>query len=461
MKNHISCILCLVAGLSVFSSCLDIKLDNQFSDPHAITTPATARELLASAYNSLPRYQLELSVLSDDFVPTRYALQYAELHNLYQWQDKAIDDLSSLVWNDYYLTVAYLNALLARLGGVQCENEADVLEVEKVRSEALVLKALCYFDLLRLYAPPYSPATELSDGIILKNRLELDFLPRSSVRDCVMEIDRLFKEAAKTENTGAPVYYLGTEAQNALRAEFELYRGNYGKVVDFGLPLLADLESKLTSDSFSELWSVNPSTERLFAPTIFDPFYISLNYDREKGDYFSLSPKLNYQDEDTRKEWSEYQTPMEGVKSLGKYNRMYYENSEVRYVNSLRYAGVCLDVAEAYARNNATKSAIDLMNRYLNARGLPDMDSSLEGDELVEAILAERQKEFVGEGVRYFDLKRTAGVVSRQDVSGKPLSSIGADDYRRLFPIPQSEYKYNPNITEADQNPGWPYQKTE
>ena len=461
MKNHISHILSLVACLSVLNSCLDIKLDNQFSDPNAIVTPETARELLATAYNSIPRYQLELSVLSDDFVPTRYALQYAELHNLYQWQDKAIDDLSSLVWNDYYMTVAYLNSLLARLDGVKCEDGDDYAEVEKIRSEALTLKALCYFDLLRLYAQPYSPSTELSDGIILKNRLELDFLPRSSVKECVAEIDRLFVQASRTVISNSPVYYLGTEAQNALRVQFELYRGNYTKVIEYGLPLLGDLESRLTPDSFDALWSLDFSAERIFAPTIFDPFYISLNYDREKGDYFSLAPGLNYNEGDTRRGWSEYQSPMEGVKSLGKYNRMYYENSEVRYVNTLRYAGVCFDVAEAYARTDAPEAAIGLMDRYLSARGLSAMDSSLQGEQLVEAILAEKHKEFVGEGVRYFDLKRTAKSIEKQDVAGKPLSAISGSDYRRLFPIPQSEYKYNPKITEANQNPGWPYQKTE
>ena len=44
---------------------LDIRLEDQFSDPYAITDTETARELLASAYNSLPRFQMEFSILSD------------------------------------------------------------------------------------------------------------------------------------------------------------------------------------------------------------------------------------------------------------------------------------------------------------------------------------------------------------------------------------------------------------
>ena len=48
----------------------DIPYENQFSDPDAVTTPAAARELLASAYSELPTPEFNLSVLGDDFEPT-------------------------------------------------------------------------------------------------------------------------------------------------------------------------------------------------------------------------------------------------------------------------------------------------------------------------------------------------------------------------------------------------------
>jgi hypothetical protein len=35
------------------------------------------------------------------------------------------------------------------------------------------------------------------------------------------------------------------------------------------------------------------------------------------------------------------------VRALGKYNRMYYENLTVRYINTMRYSGVCFAAAEA------------------------------------------------------------------------------------------------------------------
>ena len=121
----------------------------------------------------------------------------------------------------------------------------------------------------------------------------------------------------------------------------------------------------------------------------------------------------------------------------------------------------CAMAAEAYARDNQPDEALALMNEYLVARGCTPLDESLSGDALVEAILKEKQKEFVGEGTRFFDLKRMGVPVVRYNESGSQAMTIAVDDYRHLFPIPQSEYRYNENITAEHQNPGWSYEVAE
>ena len=458
MKKYISYLMSVL----LLGGCLNIKLEDQYADPDAITTTSTARELLASAYNSLPRYQMELSILSDDFVPTNHAGKYVEMLNLYNWQEKAIDDLSDNIWNEYYMTVAIVNALLPRMENIRPKDEADELELENIRSEAKALKAMCYFDLLRLYGPVYDEANLSKDGIILKHRLELDFLQRSSVKDCADEIERLLTDALKAENSDAEVFYLSTSAVKALLAEFELYRGNYDDAVSCGLPLLNGAESRWTKTEYDNLWADNASADRVFAPYIFDSFYQDLCYDKASGDYFVLDPAMIYYVADVRKDWASYTISMNGsqVITLGKYNRMYYDNATVRYINTIRYSGVCFTVAEAYARDGEYELACQTVNRLLNAYGAQPLDESLKGDALIEAILAEKQKEFAGEGVRFFDLKRHGKRLSKKGNFGTGVSAtIQPGDYRWLFPIPQSEYRYNDKITQN--NPGWPFIKTE
>jgi hypothetical protein len=73
--------------------------------------------------------------------------------------------------------------------------------------------------------------------------------------------------------------------------------------------------------------------------------------------------------------------------------------------------------------------------------------------ELLEKILDEKQKEFVGEGLRFFDLKRLNKDIIRYKVDSESIDrTISADDFRRVFPIPLSEIKQNKKI---EQNPGW------
>ena len=444
-------IITYISALFLFAGCsLDIRLEDQFSDPYAITDSETARELLASAYNSLPRFQMEFSILADDFYPTSLSQKYAELLNLYNWQEKAIADFSSNVWNEYYMTVAIVNALLPRLEKLTPKTDQDAVEMARIRSEAYALKAMCYFDLVRLYGP-----------IVIKNRLEFETLPRSSVDACLEEIDRLLDEAEKVTDNETEVFYMSTTAVKALRVEFELHRGDYGAAAALAEDMLEGAENRWTKASFENLWSANASDDRIFAPYIFDSFYTDLCYDKAKGDYFILSNEVVYDEADLRKNWSEYgfQMTSGSVRALGKYNRMYYENTTVRYINTLRYSGVCFAAAEAYARDENAEAAVAMVNRLLGAYGAELVDDSLEGEALIEAILVQKHKEFVGEGVRYFDLKRLAKPLKRYKNLGTSLNStIAADDYRWLFPIPEAEYKYNDMM---DQNPEWPFIKTE
>ena len=437
---------------------LDIKLEDQFSDPDAITTIDAARELLASAYNSLPRHQVDFSLLSDDLVPTNLSSKYAEMINLYNWQEKAMVTLSSNVWNEYYMTIAIINALLSRLNDVKTDDE---LELEKVRSEAKALKAMCYLDLLRLYGPVWSEENAQKDCIVLKNRLELDFLPRSTMEKCIEEVRTLLSEALQVENEATSIFYLSTTAVKALQVELALWCGQYDVVIETGLPLLEGSENRWTKSSIDNLWSDSASEERIFAPYIFDSFYTDLCYDRADGDYFALNQEIRFDDTDIRCSWYVYPFMMSSGETnlVGKYNKMYYESRTVRYINTIRYSSVCFAVAEAYARSaDGDEQAVEIVNSYLGACGAALIDKSLKGDALVERILQEKRKETIGEGTRLFDLKRTGAYLQRFSASGAQTSTIRKDDYRWLFPIPEAEYKYNDKMT---QNPQWPFIKAE
>ena len=173
---------------------LNIPLEDQFSDPDAITDVLSARSLLASAYEGLHSTLFEYWFYRMILCPTQHLDRDATLENLYDWWEVEMTDLAGTLWTEYYMVVAEVNALLAEwMGGVTL-NDAEVEEKERIICEAKGLKAWCYFDLLRLFAPRYE-GNEVEGRIILKDRVELDFLPRSSMKACVEEIRKLLKEA--------------------------------------------------------------------------------------------------------------------------------------------------------------------------------------------------------------------------------------------------------------------------
>lgn len=230
--------ICCILIFSCAACSLNIPYENQYSDPDAITTVTAARELLASAYDAIPKPEFSLSVLSDDFQPTFLINLNADLNNLYKWHPKPMEDLSNSLWEKYYSAIAIANTVLERIHYVSPISDSDKQELQCIVSEAKTLKAYCYFNLLRLFAPTYPEGPE-KDGIILKERFELAFLKRSSISECVNAIRQLLTEAVTVDNRPSQVYWFSRQSAYYLLAALELYAENYDKAEEYALKILS------------------------------------------------------------------------------------------------------------------------------------------------------------------------------------------------------------------------------
>lgn len=118
-------------------------------------------------------------------------------------------------------------------------------------------------------------------------------------------------------------------------------------------------------------------------------------------------------------------------------------------IPEVRYSDILLSRAEALNEINGINSeSIDLMNQVRVRAGLPEVAM---GDfttaSFRDAILQERAWEFAYEGKSRQDQIRHGVMISRAQERGK-----NAQDFHRLFPIPQTEIDANPNVS---QNPGY------
>ena len=434
---------------------LDIPYDNQFSDPDAITTSTTGRELLASAYSALPNPGLDLAILSDDFVSTYWASRDPSIQNQYNWQPTAFHSLAQNLWPQYYEVVVRSNALLERLPDITISSAADLEEVTSLEAEARTLKAYCYFQLLRLFAPIPSEGLE-RDGIILKDQVLMANLPRASVGQSLDEIRSELNIAINLGSTVSNRAWLTTDASTVLLAEVELYAGNYDKASQLADGIL----QKYGYDTFGpsiyrNLWDSTTCDEQIFifdSPTRSQFYYNSIQYDANMGDYFALSTTIadSFESTDCRTEWTvvPYTSQTLGsVSFIGKYNLLRRNKREVSFVNKIRLSHALFTAVEAWCLSGQDTKAVEALNNFLSQRGSSTINTALGGNALMQEILWQKQKEFVGEGERYFDLKMYRNLLTL------PSRIPQVDDYRWLWPLPREEYLYNDN---ASQNPGWP-----
>ena len=439
---------------------LDIPYENQFSDPDAVATPEAARELLATAYNSLPNPEFDLSCLADDFETTYLISKNTSLANQYNWQPAALESLALTLWHGYYGVIASINALLERIPTVACATPEEEEALQIVESEAKVLKAACYFDLLRLFAPAYDEGGN-QPGIVLKDRLEMELLARSPIDSCVTAIRNLLTASQQTVCQPEDCYWLGNSSAEYLLAELALYTGEYSEAARHAENLLDSYsDDVLSENSYAGLWSDGDCPERIFSLYTTQSFYTAINYDREKGDYLTVNRAIvtQFDPNDLRYQASIQWFRMPGqiigdttdVPNLGKYNRLNWEQTEIRYINKFRLSGAYLVLAEAYCRLGDSRAAT-VLNDYLRQRRATLTATSLSRDDLLKRILEERHKEFIGEGTRYFDLKRCRKDLL-QNWCSTSSRNINANDYRWTFPIPKEEYLYNEFM---EQNDGW------
>ena len=113
----------------------------------------------------------------------------------------------------------------------------------------------------------------------------------------------------------------------------------------------------------------------------------------------------------------------------------------------IRYADVLLLLAEALNENGKTNEALTYLNMVHKRAGLSDY-AGLSQTDARENIYLERRLELSFEGHRWFDLVRTGRAL-------QTMSSKGMKDYMTVFPIPITQIQLINNPTIFPQNQGY------
>lgn len=122
-----------------------------------------------------------------------------------------------------------------------------------------------------------------------------------------------------------------------------------------------------------------------------------------------------------------------------------------------RLAEMYFIAAEAQMYLEDNDKAAEYINEIRRRAALPGMEDAMEIDAAdinIDFILDEKAREFAGEYIRWFDLKRTDKLVERVKLHN-PDAAPNIQPHHRVRPIPQSELNAVTNRDEFHQNEGY------
>jgi len=135
----------------------------------------------------------------------------------------------------------------------------------------------------------------------------------------------------------------------------------------------------------------------------------------------------------------------------------YNEAQSARDVFVIRFAELYLIAAEAAMNLNDKTTAATYINVIRTRAAKPGQTAAMQitaAQVNIDFILDERAREFAGEQMRWFDLKRTGKLVERIKALN-PDAAPNIQEYHNLRPIPQSQLDAVTNKDEFKQNEGY------
>lgn len=439
-------------------------------------------------------YSSTLSMGVIDVMAQYYDVAQNSRHSFYNYanynfNESNFENTSGTLWTTQYALIANINMLLEH-----CDKPGAAIKANyypMIKGEALALRAMLHFDLLRVYGPIYNADTENEPTIPYEESTSKDIQPLLPAKEIMSKVTRDLNEAAnllkddkiRTEgvmNSDAEdpnesvdmryrQYRLNYYAVQALLARAYLWTGDKDKAYAIATTLINENKEKevfpwtpkanvQASDKPDRIFS----TEVIFSlyntsrVNLFDTHFKrsakisnsltfkgkSINDEDGKMPYF-YSDELDLRRGDNM--WSE--ETLEEIDDLGASSTQkalcFSKYADVAN-NSIRYMIPLIRMSEIYLiAAECAKSqteGIGYVNELRRNRNCVDLEEAAVGDNLQKYITDEFAREVIGEGQLYFYYKRHN---MKTILSGSSFSwwgttdSMDPQDY--VWPLPKVE----------------------
>lgn len=466
MKNiYIKSLIAALAfiTLSCGDDFLELTPQQSVANEDALTTLDDYKSSITAVYNGLSSanyygryFYLVPDVMGDDVKQhpsANRAKDFAEYIAVVG------DGIASGMWNQMYSSINAANAIINAEVDLPASVEAERTHMV---GEAMAMRGLIYFDMVRLYAQHYtftSDASHLGVPIVL----EFDQSNEPS-RNSVREVyDQVISDMTAAINMlddnprSGTTSTLSKSAVQALLARVYLYKEDWANAESMANTVINSGRYSLVSNAnYTNAWVADFSAESIFEINMTENdnrgsnalgrMYIVEGY----GDYLPSNDLVSLiPNDDVRTDWFADDAFLTG--DYAPFRMVKYPSvAGTNNTKVVRLSEMFLIRAEARAQqgNNAAQADVDMIRQ----RAQPSAAAvTATGAALIDEVLLERRKELAYEGQRLWDLMRYKQDVVRTNCTS-PICTISYPNNRVILPIPEAELDANPNI---EPNPGY------
>jgi len=488
MKKQIKYIASICLGLVMATSCKKELLSpvpqTSITDATAFDTPARVANQVNSLYAALKagaffggRAQVAGDIRAEDFInETTNLVTGADV-----WQLNATGTSQNFVknmWAAAYSTINQCNLFIDGMAAKGTSVVGAALSANYI-GEARLIRAICYWKLLEHYARPYADGNGSKPGMPLRltgiKESGSSNLARSTVAETYAQIiaDLDFAEInLPSSYSTASLNTTRGHKNTAIAFKTRVFLGmqDYTKVIaeankivpqntapfsattGVAHALQANIANVFASpyNTTESILSMpmtstagdNPGTQNQLG------FYFVQNGSALGSAEFSLNPSgivgnTGWTATDARRTALVFTNATTGKRYLAKYKT---GSPYTDWAPIIRYSEVLLNLAEALARTNAgvNPRALALLNAVRQRSDAATILAPVTQADLINAILLERRIEFLGEGLRNFDLMRLLQTIpAKGSITAKAPSETGY-----IWPISADELSLNSLMTD-------------
>jgi hypothetical protein len=450
-------LIVILFASTFFTSCkkvLDKVSPNAVEDGTVFTTVNGLRNARVGMYSTLQDknyyggyYPLVAECYTDNGTTGGYDV--IDLNDIAARTMETANIYTTGIYGAIYNTIYTANKIINNIDNV---SGLDPDEKSNTLAEALFVRALGEFDLLRMFGEHWDKTSAYGISIVLTTDDPKTPVARSGVEDSYKQIIADLQQSISSFNTYNGNQYASLSAAKALLARVYLYYGDKTNAASLATEVIDDSNFGLFGpDDFPKIYTDKETQESVFE-LVFDlqnqSAYNTLTYVRDDAlrsdvaflaaaglnDFFMARPG------DKRASLVDFNNVDVSIQPDGRTQKYRGEQTKDNSAYIIRLAEMYLIRAEALGR---TAGLADL-NTIRESRGMNQLtpDDVSTDEDFLNAVLDERRAELNFEGHRLFDLART----------GKVGEVLGAG-VNPIMPIPQREIDGTNNV--VIQNPGY------